>query len=175
MRYYLIEQDKKDIQIPVLKDWFKRITDGNKKSPNIDSLGDRVLFTVDAKSGATYPEMIFYPFLLVTKEIRKCLSLYEPNMEFQEVFLLDQKSKESHQYFRPDIPKVACLSEESLCSSGHVELTKIVLDQHKIPNKVLFRIDGPEKNYYIIRLDALESFLRRGLNAVIVNEVVVAK
>lgn len=175
MRYYMIEQERKDMSIPTLKNWFRRLTEGHERAPDVDSLVDRELFVVDAKDNAIYPSIILFPFVMLSEELKKCLSLYEPNMIFKEIVLLDQKRRDVHVYFHPVLKNVDCLSEKSEYGFGHVELIKIDLEEEKIPDKVFFRIDGPEKDYYIIRLDALESFIRRGMNGIKIKEVSVSQ
>jgi hypothetical protein len=173
MRYYLVEQEKKELQTPVLRDWFKRITGGNKRSPDVEGLKKRELFCVDAGKNTVYPPMLLFPFVMLEKEWKECLNLYEPNMEFREIILLDQKRKETHSYFRPVLEKIDCLAESSVYSFGHAELSKIVLEESKIPDKVLFGIKGSQTDYYVMRLDALESFLRRGLYGIRIKELAV--
>lgn len=171
MRYYLIEQEKKDMTLPSFKGWFKR----NSMNPKSSTGGsNRELYIVEAKNGVSYPDMMFHPFVLLSKELSKCLMLYEPKTMMKSVVLLDQKRKDVHEYYKPTIANVDCLAAGSEYCFGHVELSKIVLNGKKIQNKVLFRIKGPEKDYYVIRLDALESFIRRGMTGIKIREISVS-
>lgn len=90
------------------------------------------------------------------------MELYEPNMDYRQIVLIDKKKNKAVQYFMPHLQIVDCLGEGTVFNMDHSELKQIVLDKNKIPDKTIFQLDRVSSRYVVVNLNVLESFLRRG-------------
>ncbi len=71
----------------------------------------------------------------------------------------------------PFVEEVDCLSEQTKRSRGGTELLEIVLREEAVVGKPVFRIARFTHVYLIVRLDALESMLRRRVRGITIKEL----
>lgn len=171
MRYYILEQDKGYKELPKLINWFEQLTASNTKKPDINNIRNREIFKIEPNENTSYLDMLFFPFFMVTDKIRECLQLYEPNIKFKEIILLDRKNKKMQNYFIPSVTELDCLTANSEYTFGHVDLKYIEIEERKAGKKAIFKIKGVEKSYIIARLDVVESLLRRGAKGLMIRKV----
>lgn len=171
MRYYLMEQDAGYTDIPKPLDWFKIMTCNNSKKSSIDNISNREIFYMKVTEQTVFPDILCYPLFMVSRKIKDCLMLYEPNLKFKEIILLDQNKRIFKNYFMTELKQIDCLTSNSEYTFAHAELKKIELDQFKIKDRTIFEIKGPQKKYIVARLDTVESILRRGNPAVSIREL----
>ncbi len=119
---------------------------------------------VDMKtpSEVFFPDIIIEPFLMVSREVAEVIEMYTPETIFKTIYLLEMESGINATYFMPFVEEVECLSEQTKKSRGGTELLDIVLLQDVVVEKPIFRIAGFTHVYLVVRLDAIESMLRRG-------------
>lgn len=170
MRYYILEQDMGYADIPKLMNWFVHLTASNTKSPDIKNLHNREIITMQTDEDTVCADILFSPIFMISDTVKECLALYEPNMQFKEIILLDQKRRKMQNYFLPSLEEIDCLTSRSEYTFGHVDLKYIELDKNRIGDKSIFKLKGVEKNYIIARLDVVESLLRRGGKGIMVRE-----
>lgn len=171
MRYYILEQDKGYKELPKLINWFEQVTASKTKKPDINNIRNREIFKIEPNENTTYSDMLFFPFFMVTDKIKDCLQLYEPNLKFKEIILLDRKYKRMQNYFIPSLSELECLTVNSEYTFGHVDLKYIEIEESAVEKKAIFKIKGVEKSYILARLDVVESLLRRGAKGLMVREV----
>lgn len=112
---------------------------------------------------------------MVTEKVKKCLKLYEPNMPFKEIVLLDRQKKMAQNYFVPRFVELDCLTKRSEYTNWNYDLKYTELDGKKVGDKAIFTIKGPEKRNIVVRLDVAESLLRRGAKGFLLKETDVKK
>lgn len=95
----------------------------------------------------------------------KVLSLYEPQMHFKDVYFIEEKTDEIHEYVIPILKDVECLSEKTLYKYGR-SIDRGILLQEKIPDLSIFRIPYVDGLCTVARLDFIESLLKRGLKGI---------
>lgn len=175
MRYYLIIQDKGYINVPKMESVYQKLSDNGSKPPSVNNLKRRSIIEMKSKKETIFPDILVGGLFLVSEKSKECISLFEPNMHFKEIILLDKRRKVKQHYFLPIFFEVDCLTKNSEFSFGHMELKKIEIDESKLKDKAIFRIAGIEKNYIIARLDMIESLLRRGIKGMALEEIYVSK
>lgn len=175
MRYYLITQDKGYIKVPKILDAYKVLSLNNTKPPSAKNLERRTIITMKAEEDTVYTDILTGSLFLVSETMKECMELFEPNLKFKEIILLEQTRREKQHYFLPQLQELDCLTENSEYGFGHMELTKIEIAEEKLKDKAIFRIAGMEKDYIIARLDMVESLLRRGIKGMALEEVQVRK
>lgn len=128
---------------------------------------------VDMKtpSEVFFPDIITEPFLMVSREVAEVIEMYTPETIFKTIYLLETESEINATYFMPFVEEVECLSEQTKRSRGGTELLDIVLRQDAVAEKPIFRVAGFTHVYLIVRLDAIESMLRRGTRGIKLKEL----
>ncbi len=128
---------------------------------------------VDMKtpSEVFFPDIITEPFLMVSREVAEVIEMYTPETIFKTIYLLETESEINATYFMPFVEEVECLSEQTKRSRGGTELLDIVLRQDAVAEKPIFRVAGFTHVYLIVRLDAIESMLRRGTRVIKLKEL----
>lgn len=74
-------------------------------------------------------------------------------------------------YHLPILKKIDCLLEESKTNLDRSEIKEAVLDYEKIKDYSLFQLDNVKGTHIVIRLDLLESALRRKMIGLCIREV----
>ena len=130
---------------------------------------------VDMKtpSEVFFPDIITEPFLMVSREVAEVIEMYTPGTIFKTIYLLETESEINATYFMPFVEEVECLSEQTKKSRGGTELLDIVLRTEAVADKPIFRVAGYTHAYLIVRLDAIESMLRRGIRGITLKELTV--
>lgn len=170
MRYFLVDQDMGYVNVPRPVNWFDKLAPG-KVMESLRRLPDREIFRIKTGENTTFIDFMADPFVMVSDKVKKCLSLFEPNMPFREIVLLDGERRAVQNYFVPFFPELDCLTENSEYTNWSYDLKYIELDESRLRDKVIFTLKGPQKQNTIIRLDAAESLLRRGVEGFLLKEV----
>lgn len=145
MRFFLMEPDRTSGHIPQLKNWYNEY-EQQKESK-------MVILTMKDDKDLIVPEVIVKPTLLIEQGLKDILIKYEPNMKFQEVSLFDGISGEIYTFYQP----------------GLLELDSI--DEGKKLNKVIYCVKEVYESKIIVRLDYMESMLRRNATGFLIKEV----
>ena len=85
--------------------------------------------------------------------------------------LLDYSRGISKLYYLPILQEIECLSEKSELMPNRYGIVKAVLDLNKVGEHSIFKIGGVFDDYYVVRLDVAESFLRREAVGISLTEV----
>lgn len=171
MKYFILKQDKEYKNAPKFINWFQNYDMQSYEAGNYQKLPERKVIEIEANTNTTFLDVLTNPFFLVTKEVKKVLNLFEPNMEFRQILCLDRKNKLGKQYFLPCIPFIACLSPDSQFNLDHSILLKTVLEEDKIPDKGIFWLAGVKSRYVVVRLDIVEAILRKEVYGIDLQEV----
>lgn len=118
-----------------------------------------------------FPDILIEPFLMVSEEVADVVEMYTPRTIFKTIYLLETESEIHATYFMPFVEEIECLSEQTKRSRGRTDLLDIVLCKAAVADKPIFRIAGFTHAYLIVRLDAIESMLRRGIRGITVKEL----
>ena len=166
MKYFLMQTDPLYVDAPVLQDWSGTI-DRTKIKPGLShQLPARTLLNIYPNVHTTFTDIVDFPFLLLSKRCMDVVKMYEPQVISKQIILLDAENRNKQTYYLPILPHLDCLSEESVLSPDGSELREGVLDLSRVSSKGIFHISGLSHFYTVIRLDVLESMLKRGAHGV---------
>lgn len=171
MRYYLLEADNNFVKIPRFKDFHRHIDVRDLKIGSYYKIPRRMLFRIEEEQDTLFVDTIINPVFIVSELLHKLLSKFEPNLNFKEFILLDQKYGKTETYYLPTLEEVDCLSDKSEFNLLHNELTKIIINKEKVQDKSIFTISGVEKRYVITRIDVVESMIRRNATGFTITEI----
>lgn len=161
MEYFKLLQDKNYSNGPKIVNWYGKINTQEICYGNAHKFPERMLFHVESDKEMCFTEVVLQPFLLVDSECKKMFQLYEPKTPFRNVVLLDAKYKRMNLYQMPFLKKVE-LVEKKMLAEGEALIVK--MPEKELVRKSIFQIVDKEKTVTIIRLDLLESILRRKAN-----------
>lgn len=171
MKYFYMKEDKKYVNRPHVINWTSKLSLDDLYKGNYSMIPDRMILEIKPNKQLEFTDIITVPFLLVTKSIESVIELYEPNMHFKEIILLDKQFGQAKEYFLPLIKNKNVLSDKSIFTNFHTKLKEIILDEKKIDDTVIFYVDGISREAGIWRLDIIESILHRGAYGFTIDEV----
>lgn len=85
--------------------------------------------------------------------------------------LFSRKNRILLPYFLPILPMVNCLSSQSEFVNEDIDISKGVLVEKAISSQALFQLAGIDTQRVVIRLDLLESLLRREALSIRIQEL----
>lgn len=171
MRYFVVRTDMDYTDAPEVINWYKDIDVRDIEAGRSHKIQQRSIFSINSNKDVIFTDILSTPFFLVTDLLEKVIKLYEPRTIFKQVVLLDSENEKVNLYHLPILKKVDCLMEESTCNLDKSVITNFVLDYSKIKDNSIFQIANVNGIYTVVRLDILESFLRRGAKGLSIQEV----
>lgn len=173
MRYYWVKENKNYTLAPQIKNWFSALDIRKLKPGYYKDIPKRMLFYIEENPNTIFTDILVSPFFLVSEKIKDCLQLFEPNLEFKEFILLDQRNRRAQEYFLPQLSEMSCLTANSQFNLDRSRLKYIELDQESIKEKAIFTLGEVKSRYVIARLDVIEGMLRRNVKGLCIEEVYV--
>lgn len=151
MKYYQIMVHDK-YTAPTPKGWFGIIDPKTIERKGIFGLQKRILLHVDRHMQMVFTDVVMYPYFMVSALVRDVIKMYVPDVFFVRIVLFDQENRRSKAYYIPDIP----IAEEG------------------VKGEVMMRVRSKDmgKQLVIMRMDLVESILRRGAVGIGLKEYV---
>lgn len=162
MKYFLLKTDPQFHNIPKIRDWFEKVDRRNIRMGKSYKIENRQLFFVENDPQIVFPDILSFPFFMVTEVLRDVILAYEPKTIFKEIVLLEQENAKTCTYFMPILDYIDCLTPASTLTRDCSTIINAVLDLGKLNGQSIFYIASVGNLYTVARLDIVESFLRRG-------------
>ena len=83
----------------------------------------------------------------------------------------DDKNVKKEVYYLPVLPQITCLAEGSKWNLDKSVLWKGILDLDAVERFSIFQISDLQRQYTVIRLDILESLLKRGARGIHITQM----
>ncbi|MEJ8553233.1 imm11 family protein [Tepidibacter sp. Z1-5] len=171
MEYFLLKQDERYNDFPMIIDLFSKVDKRNINIENYKKLDDMMVFHVNASENSVFMDILERQIYLISSGLKDLISKYEPNIIYKTVFLIDRVNKVQRKYFLPIFFEVDTLHESSEFNLDKSVIKKIVLDKNKIKDRKIFKINKGEKTQIVVSLDLAESILRRSFIGVKLEDV----
>lgn len=162
MNYFFIEADSIYETMPVINNWYGKIDERFIKLGQSYKLPDRELLFIQGNPNTQFIDVLSYPFFMVSSLVKEVIQKYEPKTIFKEIVLLDSENTLTQIYYYPILQEYDCLSDKSEINLDRSHIRRAIFDCDKIPDCSIFRLSNVKKSYVAIRLDLVESLLRRG-------------
>ncbi len=175
MKYFLLQTDTRLNTLPEIFEWFQRIDRRNIRMGKSYKIDDRQLFFIKSNSNTFFPDVLSFPFFMVSEKMMQVIMLYEPKTIFKEIVLLDSRYAKSHIYYIPVLEYLDCLSDNSILTRDKSTILNAVINVDKVGDQSIFYIAGVGNLYTVARLDIVESFLRRGVKAIDLCEATIER
>ena len=160
MKYYMLQQDTKEAEVPRVVNWFQNINVEIMRPGRYEEIPKVTVLETRTATNTKYKELVCHPVFLLPKEAGKLLKAFEPGMEFRDVILWDRTKHKNHKYVFPLLWEYDCLSAESVWNYNHTVLEKAVLKESEIPDCVLFMPKGVIERTVFAREDFVEALLQ---------------
>jgi len=162
MDYFWIRQDRRYLHAPKLsnaRDIVRRREDVTIENERM--IADVSVAFVSSQETIDFVDILDTQFFLVSDRVKDVLRMYEPSLKFKMICVLDNLAGEYSNYHMPIFSPVDCLSEKSIISPDKSEVKKLVLDAQKMDFQTIFKVAGLRTDVVLVRLDVIESLLRR--------------
>ncbi|MMZ58592.1 hypothetical protein D1872_205790 [compost metagenome] len=173
MEYFILEQDERYTNIPVLQHVRQKIDVRHMNRLRAHHLADTTIFQVKASVDSDYLDLLSTQLFLVTERLKSLMEMYEPESMFKLIPLMDIQNAKQTLYYLPIFDEIDALSPNSEFNLDHSVIKKLVLQRDRIGSRRIFRVKESEKPLIIIRLDVAESILRRDLVGIRLKRVLV--
>lgn len=172
MEYFRIKQDERYLRAPVItniSNIIKRRKDVSIKNAsqieNVNVAFSNVQYQVD------FIDILDKQLFLISNDIKKVFSMYDPSMIFKEVCIINNDTDEYGRYSLPLFKEIDCMSvSHSVVGPDKSYIKKLVLNQSS-EKAGIFKVAGLMTDIVVIRLDVAESLLRRDIRRFTLEEL----
>lgn len=155
MDYFLITQDQRIVNRVEPVGTTPLIQDSHDETTPVQ-------LEIKAKDSVEYVDFIERPVPLLSDRLKQLLKLYEPEMAFYPVILTDSRHCSQTLYWKPNLPKLECLSSQAeFHKNGTIK--QLVVNESQLSGWRLFQVDQVLEPFIVFDLMIVESMLRRGL------------
>lgn len=158
MKYFILKEDKNYIY-PSLLGWYKVLDRKTMECKKFYEMPKHLLFYVEEHMQMIYTDIIMSPCFMVSDIVKKTIELYNPFIKYSRIILFDKKRKKSMAYYIPFLQTVDCIIKNNVYNS---KKQIIQIEKEKVNGQVLIRVLQMNQTNILIRLDLIESILRRG-------------
>lgn len=166
MNYFLLHSDPRYVDSPELLDWSGKIDPRNIRPGFSHKIARRQILNIRPNPYVVFTDVISSPFLLLSKKCMDVATLYEPQIISKQIILLDMETPQRETYYLPILKQIPCLAAGSEWNLDKSVLRKGVLDLEAIGDTSIFQLADMQSIYTVIRVDILESMLKRGARGI---------
>lgn len=171
MKYFLLQSDLRYTDMPVVCNWTDKISLKDIAIGKSYHIPMRQVLPIIPNPSVVFIDVLTSPFLLLTRKCMDVISLYEPHIISKEIILYDDKNVKKEVYYLPVLPQITCLAEGSKWNLDKSVLWKGILDLDAVERFSIFQISDLQRQYTVIRLDILESLLKRGARGIHITQM----
>lgn len=167
MKYFLVEVNENYIA-PEPMGWHGIIDKKTLSMKKTYEMPKHLLFYINKHMQMVFTDVITFPCFMVSEMVRDVIKKYEPYVYFVRIILFDKEQKKSMAYYIPFLDKVECLKKNMEERRYNRQLS---VKKESIEEKVIVEIEDTDGLHVIMRLDLVESILRRGAVGIGLKEV----
>lgn len=175
MKYYCLAIDKRYSEAPVIKNWYGKIERENITEEKSYLLQQRELLEIVENKNVFFTDIVVFPFFLVSDLCKNVISMYAPKTKFKQVVLMDMKTNKYQMYHLPVLKKVNSIETKKKIGNIIIKESALMVHKDDIGDLGIFQVETNGKTNTIIRLDMLESMLRRGAKGIGIQEIKVER
>ncbi len=134
------------------------------------ALNETVFLYLKKGEGETVLDFYQSPVTMVSGLVRQVFAMYEEDIRFKRVYLIDRENKISHNFYIPLIPRLDALSPRvERYPDGREK--RVILDGSRARGCHVFYLASSMSRRPVVSLAAAESLLRRGAAGLVLEEV----
>ena len=166
MDYFLLKQDERYKNIPYLTNVFRQINVNDLNLFDCHKISDILVFNLRDERNSNFLDILDNQIYLISKKMKKVLEMFNADILFKDVALLDHYNKRQGNYSLPIFKEINALSDKSEFNMNKTIVKKIVLDSKKIKGEKIFKLAESSKTLVVVRLDVAEFLLRRNFKGI---------
>ena len=174
MEYYLLKQSSNVINPIKILNMDSSIYTTQMTHKDFRQLDKVKVAYIQYEATQEIPDILTQPTYMVSDVIRKVMKMYDDRISFKAIQVYPDKKKDieaaARTYWIYDCVMEDCLHRDTVIYPNGA-VNEIILDQHKIKGRDIFRIKGIVENKTIISLAVAESILRRNTFGVGIERV----
>lgn len=174
MKYFELVDTPELECAPRIKNWYGKFDVRDIRIDRFPQLPKMQLFTIESSEQTIFTDLILFPFLLISPNIRNVIEMYKENCFYRDIILLDEVSGESKLYYLPVLSETNRLQVKEK-ERENVAVVKKSTEEYVGKNSVLrkniFWVRDSRKRHTIISLDLAESLLEREMFGIGLKEV----
>lgn len=167
MDYFLIKQDKRFINPPIIQNLSGLLRRKELCLKDEHKIKERNVVFANNDKSLDFLDLLDDQIFLVTEKVKKVIALYEPTAIFKAFCILNNRKNEYCLYYSPILPEVGCVT----VIKGIGCKRTMFLEREKVGEHCFFRATGTENETTIVRIDAAESLLRRKVKGIILEKI----
>lgn len=144
MKYFLVSVDKNYIA-PSPLGWNGILSRNILHEKKAHQMPKHMLFQVEGHMQMVFTDVITFPCFMVSEVIMNVIKKYDRFTKFVRIVLFDKEKKKSMTYYLPFLD------------------SKDSIDEVVLNEKVIMEIEKKSKLCVVMRMDLIESILRRGV------------
>lgn len=164
MKYYQIMADTHYVP-PVPVGWYGKIDRKTLAEKRPYEMPPHLLFQTQNHMQMVFTDVIVFPSLMVSRTVRDVMTRYMPQARFTRVILYDKERKRSRAYY------MLLLKSEGTVRKGTDG--SIAVEKELLGDRAVVKMDSFDKTYIIMRMDIVESILRRETVGIGLKEITV--
>ncbi len=173
MKYYFCETDTRN-RIPYGINRNRGLDIRHICWENWDRLPRFPLLEMTFPEEGFFPDILCEPCVMVSETCMDVILMYEMyqgETKSKRLKVWDKQKGINATYYLPLLPRIDCLSEDTVCNSIGNRILKPILKKEKIGEYVVFLVKGYKRNGFVARLDYVESILRRKAEGIRFEEI----
>lgn len=167
MKYFLVEVDEQYVA-PAPVGWYGIIDKKalSRKSPY--QIAKHLLFPVQSHMQMVFTDILTSPCFMVSKMVRDVIRKYDSFIYFIRIILLDEEHRQSRAYYIPYLDTVEYTLRKDI---DREEKVYFAINKKNVEEKVIVEMTNGHNSHFVMRMDLLESILRREAVGIGLKEV----
>lgn len=166
MNYFLLHSDPRYVDSPEFLNWSRKIDPRNIRPGCSHKIARRQILNIRPNPHVVFIDAISSPFLLLSKKCMEVVTIYEPQVISKQIILLDMETPQRETYYLPILKQIPCLATGSEWNLDKSILIKGVINLEPVGDASIFQLADMKSTYTVIRMDILESMLKRGARGI---------
>ncbi len=165
MKYFSVSVNDNYVP-PSPQGWWGVIDRKTLQRKKRSQMPKHLLFQVDSHMQMVFTDVIVFPCFMVSELVKNVIKKYDPLISFKRIVFYDKDRKKSMIYYLPFLYKIE-ITKDSMSNKEKVP----VIDKEELKEHVIMEIKNDGKSYLIMRMDLVESILRRGAIGIGLKEI----
>jgi len=161
MKYYVVRQDNQMHDIVHVVNGPNDVNFTDICHEKAHRIQKRTLLMCETGKDVIFPDILTIPFLMFSPQLKRIVSIYQKDIPYKEIVLLEQKQCFTAMYFLPVLPVLDCVTNPFRFHEGASASRKPILDYSKCKNLSIFKFKDINSIYTVMSLELLESILVR--------------
>lgn len=146
--------------------WYGKLDGKTLEGKRAYEMPKHSLFLVEAHQQMVFTDVITFPCFLISEKVKEILQKYDSSISYMRVIFYDQAKGKSKAYYLPFLEEIEADRKENGDSTQ-----RAVSGLKGLRNRAIFKLRENNQTKIIIRLDLLESILRRETLGIGVKEI----